>query len=86
MSSSSQTVICEQAVDIIPELVTRLRSSPPELRLIRVEGTEGAGKSTFAKALGAQLDAQVFHGDEYITRKNTGEPYRELSTAANSKM
>ncbi|WP_157245904.1 uridine kinase family protein [Nonomuraea typhae] len=49
-------------------LARRIRALPPScgpVRLIAVDGPAGAGKTTFADRLGAALDAQVIHSDDF---------------------
>ncbi|MFI6496350.1 uridine kinase [Nonomuraea typhae] len=49
-------------------LARRIRALPPScgpVRLVAVDGPAGAGKTTFAAKLGAALDAQVIHSDDF---------------------
>ena len=45
---------------------------------MRIEGLTGVGKTTLARALADRISAVVFHGDDLIERRKTGEPYRDV--------
>ncbi len=50
------------------DLVARIRALPGEVRLVAVDGCGGAGKSTLAARLAADLDgAPVLHTDDFAS-------------------
>ena len=67
----------EQVRDAIPELADLIQRTA-DCRLVRIEGLTGVGKTTLARALADRISAVVFHGDDLIERRKTGEPYRDV--------
>jgi hypothetical protein len=67
----------EHVRDVVPDLVDLLRSAPPDPKLIRIEAIDGAGKSTLAKLLSAELHAVLVQSDEFVTPFEERRAYRE---------
>jgi uridine kinase len=52
-------------VNLLADRVKSLRPSCGPVRLVAVDGPAGSGKTTFANRLGAALDCQVIHSDDF---------------------
>jgi len=65
-----------QKVDL-DQLCVHLRTLP-QGSLVGIEGFMGSGKTHLSDALGTALGWHVVHTDEFVARKDTGEPYVQV--------
>ena len=59
-------------VDFVAARVLALPPSCGPVRVVAVDGPAGSGKTTYANALGAELDAQVVHSDDFPVEWSDG--------------
>lgn len=57
-------------VTTIAEVVNALRSR--NARCVGIDGSDGVGKSTLAKAVASEMGLPIFHLDDYLVRKQGG--------------
>lgn len=85
---------CEHVQDAVPEVAELILNYEPTPTLIRIEGVDGAGKSTLATALASYTGGYSIHGDDYVVPSHDQKPYvshvkldafrRDLATALSS--